>query len=79
METKFRVKLETMEDIRDFVYVTNSFPDDIDMVNGRESLNAKSIIAVTYLALGTEVGVHIISNNADTINEFKDAIQKWIV
>lgn len=51
----------------------------LHLVNGREKLNAKSIIAVSYLALGKEVGVHIVTNDVTSICAFKKAIEKWIV
>lgn len=46
---RFRVLLPTVEDIKEFVFLVNKFPYEIDFVSGNYRVDAKSIMGIFSL------------------------------
>lgn len=57
---KKSIKFNTVHDIKEFVNITMTQPFDIDLIAGRYTADAKSILSVFGLDLGREVtlGIH---------------------
>lgn len=61
--------LKTLEDVKSFVSLAMSKPYDIELLNGKYIVNAKSIMGVLSLDLTTPLTVVINSNTDLEIEE----------
>lgn len=77
MNNKIKIKLRTKEDIDDFLYVTNSFLSDIDIIDGSVTLDAKSNMSIYSLDLSKEFQVQIISDNVDECRRFDAEMEEF--
>lgn len=53
------IKLESIDDVKNFVSEASRFKTDIDLVSGRYIIDAKSILGIFSLDLGKPVTVQI--------------------
>ncbi len=76
--TSFKIKLVTIEDVRNFVTNANMQMCDADIVSGRYTIDAKSLLGIFSLDLSkpVEVQVHGTSHDAEL---FKNPIMHLIV
>lgn len=79
MDNEIKVKLNTPEDIIDFTSIVLNFNDDVDVIDGSNVVDAKSLVGVCSLAKGKEVVVRILTNNCEAIKEFKWLLRKFEV
>ena len=63
--------INTFEELKRFANIVTRFKEDINIYNGSDFYDAKSIMAVLALSLGQNRYVEIISNDEETVNEFK--------
>lgn len=76
----FKVKLYTVSDVTLFSAKCNEFKNcDIDFVYGKYVVDAKSLIGILSVGLGTECIAHIHSDNEFILDKFKRSISLWIV
>ena len=75
---KKSVKFTSVNDIKDFVYLTMTQRFDIDLIAGRYVADAKSILSVFGLDLDSEVtlGIHATEENAAA---YLDRISTYLV
>lgn len=71
-----KIKLETINDVKDFVSVVTLCDYDIDLVSGRYSIDAKSIMGIFSLDL--EKPVELQAHTEDC-SELLKQIDKFIV
>ena len=73
---KMKVMLGSIEDVKEFVALTNSYSIESDLVSGRYAVDAKSIMGIFSLDLAKplEFVVHDDSTKAD---ELLDAALKF--
>ena len=76
---EIKIKLNTPEDIISFTDIVLHFNDDIDVVDGSKVVDAKSLMGVCALAQGKEVTVRILTDNYESIEEFKWLLRKFEV
>ena len=57
------VKLDTMEDVRDFCNILSRYPFDANMTSGSYTVNAKSIIGIFSLNLRQKTVLSVDTNN----------------
>lgn len=74
--TKRKIKLDTINAVRDFVTLTNLCPYDIDLVSGRYVIDAKSLMGIFSLDLTKPIDLEIFSDNCD---DFLEKIAQYIV
>ena len=55
------IKLNTINDVKDFVNITSKYDFDIDLSSGRFTVDAKSIIGILSLDLSKPIKVEIHS------------------
>ena len=72
----FQIKLDSIKKIRDFVELTTSIPNIVDVIRGRFSVNGKSILGLFSLDLDKELKVIIYG---DLSNDFKHKISMFEV
>jgi phosphotransferase system HPr-like phosphotransfer protein len=72
-----KIKLSTIDDVKNFVNATLSCPDDIYLLSGRYTVDAKSIMGIFSMDLSKEVEMQIESSTEPT--EFLNAIKSYII
>lgn len=73
------IKLNTEDDILDFVNIARSYKAPIDLIKYHHCVDAKSILGVIALGLYESVTVRILTLNEDEIERFKKEISEFIM
>jgi len=73
---KVKIKLETIQDIRDFVNIMAIQTIDVDLSSGRYVVDAKSIMGIFSLDLLKPIDMIIHSDDCDDLLK---AVDKFIV
>ena len=73
-----KIQFNAVNEIKEFVNLTTKQPFDIDLIAGRYVADAKSILSVFGLDLGSEVtlGIHATQEEAQ---EYLRQIEKFLV
>ena len=74
--TTAKVRINTIEDVKDFVGIVVGVDFDVDIVSGRYAIDAKSIMGILSLDLTKDLEVRIHNDNC---GDFLDDIKKYIV
>lgn len=74
--TTAKIRINTIEDVKNFVSIVTGVDFDVDIVSGRYAIDAKSIMGIFSLDLSKELELRIHSDNC---GEFLDDIKKFIV
>lgn len=71
-----KIRLNTINDVKEFVNITNKYDFDIDLVCGRYAIDGKSIMGIFSLDLTKiiEVQAHVY-----TADNFIDELRKFVV
>lgn len=69
------VVFETVGDIQEFVQIVKEFVGDIDMVQGRMTVDAKSILGICSLNMQENMYLHVHSGD---FGQLKSKIQRFI-
>lgn len=73
---KFLIKLDTINDVKEFVNIISLCDYDVDLVSGRYSIDAKSIMGIFSLDLSRPVELQAHVDNCDDLVE---KIKKFVV
>ncbi|MBQ9939590.1 MAG: HPr family phosphocarrier protein [Oscillospiraceae bacterium] len=76
---KVKIFLETISDVKNFVHIVGNYDFAVDLVSGRYSVDAKSIMGIFSLDLTKPVDAEIHSENETEIAKFLNEINKFIV
>ena len=71
------VKLNSIDDVKEFCALTNACKFDIDLLSGRYAVDAKSIMGIFSLDLTKSLKV-VIHADAETAEDFLDEAKKFI-
>ena len=71
------IRFTNINQITDFVTLMGIFSPDIDIVDGRCVIDAKSLNGVLSLGLYKDFEVYIHTNDEDIINEFAETINEY--
>lgn len=71
------IKFTNINQIPDFVTLMGIFSPDIDIVDGRCVIDAKSLNGVLSLGLYKDFEVYIHTNDEDIMNEFAKTITEY--
>lgn len=63
----FMVHLKSINDVKEFVRIVNSFDYDIDLVSGRYIVDAKSIMGIFSLDLAKPIEVEVHNQNSEDL------------
>lgn len=74
---KFKLKLESLEDVTDFCTKAERLDCDIDVLGGKYIVDGKSILGVCSLPLNQEVECKIYGDKSDVI-DFLESIQIYL-
>ncbi len=64
-----KVRLSTIEDVRNFVEIIRQFEGDIDLASGRYVVDAKSILGIFSLDLMNPITLTAHAENCDKLIE----------
>jgi phosphotransferase system HPr-like phosphotransfer protein len=68
----FNILLKSINDVKDFVNISNKYNFDIDLTSGRYIVDAKSIMGIFSLDLSKAIKVEVRSDNSNAFyNEVK--------
>ncbi len=73
------IKLNTINDVKDFVEICNKFNCEVDIKQGRHIVDGKSILGIFSLNLLEPVKVVIDSDYGNDKIAFYNDIEKWVV
>lgn len=73
---EFKINLSTIQNVKEFVNTVSRFDFDVDLISGRYSVDAKSIMGIFSLELSKPLTMRVMSTDCD---EFISLIQKFIV
>lgn len=74
--TTAKIRINTIEDVKNFVSIVTGVDFDVDIVSGRYAIDAKSIMGIFSLDLTKELEIRVHSDNC---GEFFDDIKDYIV
>lgn len=75
-----KIRLSTINDVTNFTKVCgNYFDGDIDVKQGRQTIDGKSILGIYSLNLMDPLDVTISTNNEIIEHNFYNYIRKWCV
>lgn len=76
---KIKIKLSTPEMVADFINVCSKYDCDINLYDGRNIIDAKSIIGVFAVTQGKVIEVQAITSDESVILSFIDDMKKFKV
>ena len=62
----FNILLKSINDVKDFVNISNKYDFDIDLTSGRYIVDAKSIMGIFSLDLSKAIKVEVHSEDSNT-------------
>ena len=72
---KTKIKLDSINAVKDFVSIVMLYDFDIDLVSGRYAVDAKSIMGIFSLDLSKPVTMEVHDDNCeDLLNDLKEFI-----
>lgn len=77
MQNEFRVQLNTIDRVKRFVKVCDSYEEDIDLSSGRYIIDAKSIMGIFSFDLTKPLNIRIHSNNIDVVRRFNEEMSEY--
>ena len=75
----YEIKLDTIEKVKKFSSVVETFDNDIDIMSGRYVINGKSVIAIFSLDLGNVLKVIIHNASLSDVAKFEKAMEEFRV
>ena len=77
METERYVLLNTIDKVKKFVNEIISIDSDVDLLYGRYTLDAKSIMAIFSISLNNKLKLVIHSDDEDEIRRFNEIAEEF--
>ncbi len=76
---KIMISLNSIDDVKVFVNEINLLPCDADLVSGRYTIDAKSIMGIFSLNLSKPIELHIHSDDESVYEAFVNKISTFVV
>ena len=74
--TTFKISLQAINDVKEFVNTVMKYDFDIDLVSGRYAIDAKSIMGIFSLNLSKPIKVEV---HCDDCDAFLAELKRFIV
>lgn len=71
------IKLNTIDNVKEFVNICSKYDVDIDVKQGKFTVDGKSILGIFSLNLMDKLDVYILTKDERVILDFKQKISKW--
>jgi phosphotransferase system HPr-like phosphotransfer protein len=75
---ELKVKLDSIDDVKEFVALTNKYAFEIDLVSGRYAVDAKSIMGIFSLDLSKSLALVVHTDNAQEREDFIEEAEKFL-
>ena len=75
---ELKIRLSTIESVKEFVATANKYPFDLDLVSGRYAVDAKSIMGIFSLDLNKVLKLSI-HDGGSKAEEFIAEIKQFVV
>ena len=75
---ELKILLGTIEDVKEFVNITNKYEFECDLVSGRYAIDAKSIMGIFSLDLSKPLNM-VIRGEGKSIEALIEETEKFIV
>lgn len=66
-----KIKLNTINDVKEFLNITNKIEEDIDLNKGRYIIDAKSAMGLFTIDISDPVKIVIHSDDTSLLEQFK--------
>lgn len=76
---KVFITLSSIDNVKKFVNEINTLPCDADLVSGRYTVDAKSIMGIFSLNLSQKIELDIHSDNESVCDAFIEKIKTFVV
>lgn len=76
--TECKIKLNSINDVKEFTAIANSRSYELDLVSGRYAVDAKSIMGIFSLDLTKSLGLVIHTDSVEECKEFLEEVKKFI-
>lgn len=76
--TEIEVLLNNIDKVKSFVMITSKFDTDMDLVSGRYTIDAKSIMGIFSMDLSKPIVLKIYEDE-DKVAEILKALKEYIV
>lgn len=77
MQNEFEIQLNTIDKVKRFVKICDSFKEDIDLSSDRYMVDAKSIMGIFSFDLTKPLNVHIHSQDIVTLAKFNEEMSDF--
>lgn len=74
-----KIKLDTIEKVKKFIGIVDKFENDIDIIQGRYLVNAKSIMAIFSLELTKPLTVIIHDASMKDVSKLEELMEEFKV
>ena len=75
----YKIKLDTIEKVKKFIGIVDSFENDIDLISGRYLINAKSIMAIFSLELTKPLDLIIHDASLSDVSRLQKEVEEFRV
>ena len=72
-----KIKLDTIEKVKKFIGIVDKFENDIDIIQGRYLVNAKSIMAIFSLELTKPLTVIIHDASMKDVSKLEELMEEF--
>ena len=76
---KIKIKLSTIEDVRNFVTVLTKYNIDLDLQSGRYTVDARSLMGIFSLDLLKPIDFIINSDDENIVTAVLEDVKAWTV
>ena len=73
---KFTIRLKEINDVKEFVNTVSRFEEDVDLVSGRYTIDAKSIMGIFSIDLTKPIEVIV---HGDNEARYAEALKAYII
>ena len=77
MDTERYVNLNSIERVKNFVNQIINIESDVDLIDGRYTLDAKSIMAIFSINLNNKLKLVLHSDDEDEIRKFNEIAEEF--
>lgn len=71
------IKLNTIDDVKEFVNICSKYDVDIDVKQGKFAVDGKSILGIFSLNLMDKLDAYILTQDERVVRDFRQKISKW--
>lgn len=79
MRSEFKVRINTIDRVKMFVNICNTFDDDIDLSHGRYMIDAKSVMGIFSFDITRDLVVKIHTKDLNELARFNEEMKVFRV